>query len=363
MASIRRDQRSGNYHVLYRDVNKRQRTKGGFKTKRQAQIWATQIEARMQRGEVVDPQRGRIAFGPFAEDWLVNQHQLKPKTRNDYGHIVRGRLLPALATVPMAKIDRQRVQCLINEQAERYAPGSVKKTHMVLRQILAAAVDEDVLIKNPAERINLPRAGRRQMLFLNAQQVEALANAVPPRYGALVRFAAWTGLRAGEIVALRVSDFTEGLEAVRVTRSVANIGGQLIEGTTKTDRSRTVGIPVSLRDDLRALPAFASPTGSADALVFPGERGGLMNHANFYRRHFKPAVRRALPEELHGLRFHDLRHTAAALLIELGAHPKEIADRLGHSSITVTMDRYGHVMPARDQALTAALDTALRAAR
>lgn len=366
MAHIRKDPHgSGNWQVLYRDPEGKQRTKGGFKSEKQAKIAATQIEASMHRGSWVDPKRGRIRLGEFAEKWLADQHHLKPKTLNDYEHVVAARLIPALGTTPLNRIDHQRVQAFINEQARQYAPNSVKKTHMVLRRMLGAAVRQDVLVKNPAEGISLPRAEHRTMLFLTAEQVEAMARGVPARYTALVRFAAWTGLRAGEIAALRVGDFVDDeFTAVRVSRSVADVGGKLVAGTTKSDRTRVVGVPATLRDDLRLHLTLVHPTGfQADAPLFPGAQGGLHRHANFYRRFFRPAVKAALPEELQGLRFHDLRHTAAALMISLGAHPKEIAERLGHSSITVTMDRYGHVFPSRDQALTAALDTALRAVR
>jgi integrase len=90
--------------------------------------------------------------------------------------------------------------------------------------------------------------------------------------------------------------------------------------------------------------------------VFPGERGGMLRHGNFYFRHFKPAVVRPLPEELHELRFHDLRHTCASLLIQRGIHPLSISRHLGHSSIQITMDRYGHIFPDDQDKLARALD-------
>lgn len=98
----------------------------------------------------------------------------------------------------------------------------------------------------------------------------------------------------------------------------------------------------------------------SDAFVFVSPEGGTLNHKNFYRRHFKPAIAAAgLPPQT---RFHDLRHTCAALCIALGAHPKAIQERLGHSSITVTLDRYGHLFPKLDETLTARLGDLHRAA-
>jgi integrase len=143
------------------------------------------------------------------------------------------------------------------------------------------------------------------------------------------------------------------------------LNGVLSFGPTKTHRSRTVSLPNFLRMMLNEhLVASTSPIpaagGSADALVFPGPRGGPLRHGNFYRRHFRPAVEEALPHK-RALRFHDLRHTAASLLIAQGAHPKLIQARLGHASITTTLDRYGHLFPSVEEALAEKLDNAYSA--
>jgi len=103
---------------------------------------------------------------------------------------------------------------------------------------------------------------------------------------------------------------------------------------------------------------MASLPGGDDTLVFATPSGTPIRHGLLYRRRFKPAVYAALPPELHGLRFHDLRHTAASLSISQGAHPLLLKQRLGHSSIEIPMDRYGHLFPSAEQALCAGLDAA-----
>lgn len=134
----------------------------------------------------------------------------------------------------------------------------------------------------------------------------------------------------------------------------------------KTNRERKLTLPQFLKamltDHLASLP------GGTEALVFTGPGGGTVRHGLFYRRVFRPTVAGdaladpprapALPERLHGLRWHDLRHTCASLLIATGAHPKAIQERLGHGSITTTLDRYGHLMPGLADALADALDDA-----
>lgn len=195
------------------------------------------------------------------------------------------------------------------------------------------------------------------MLFLEPEEILRLADAITPAFRTLIVFAAYTGLRAGEIGALRVGRLNVLRGAAEVRESLADVKGKLIFGATKTYAQRTVRLPRFLCDSLGEHLA-GRPTRPED-LVFTGATGKPLRHNLFYARHFKPAVQRAgLP---HGLRFHDLRHTCAALLIAQGAHPRASMERLGHTSIQVTLDRYGHLFPALDEALTDGLETTYRA--
>ncbi|MHB1445372.1 MAG: site-specific integrase [Acidimicrobiales bacterium] len=206
------------------------------------------------------------------------------------------------------------------------------------------------------------------MLFLTAGQVRALAQAVQdhgeaarrrPPYGLLVEFAAFTGLRAGEIAALRMGDLDLRLGTVRVERAVGHVAGARLEGTPKTKAGRrTVEIPAFVVAQLKA--ELGDRVLDRDAPVFANANGQAFNYGTFYGLHFKPAVRRVLPAELHALRFHDLRHTYASFLVEQGAHPKEMAELMGHSSVQITLDRYAHVMPRMRTALAERLDAAYR---
>ena len=216
-------------------------------------------------------------------------------------------------------------------------------------------------------------SGRQEMHFLTPDQVEMVADEITdppirtgggehrrqsfPEYGFLDRFAAWTGLRAGELGALRRGrvDFLRG--HVHVAESVTEVHGKLVYGPTKTFETRTVPLVPSLREQLAQ---FMGRQGQMEDFVFHAPDGGPMRHQNFYGSHFKPAViRTGLP----GVRFHDLRHTYGALLIAQGAHPRAIMERMGHSSITVTLNTYGHLLPKIDEALTQRLEEMYRAAR
>lgn len=282
---------------------------------------------------------------------------LKPKTRLDYGVTLRRHVLPALGTAPVAMIDRAAMKRFTNDLASAGArPDVVRIAVQVARHVLAVAVEGGALKANPATALRLARPRKPEMLYLNPEQVQALAETIVKPYGTLIRFAAYTGIRAGEIGALRVKsiDFVRG--SVEVAESVSDVAGKLIVGPTKTYANRHVPVPRSLLDELQL--HLGDRIQDRDALVFTAREGGPLRHGNFYRSYFKTAVRAAgLPERL---RFHDLRHTYATFCIASTADPYAVMKRMGHSSITVTYDTYGHMFPERDAEITDRLESLLR---
>jgi len=177
-----------------------------------------------------------------------------------------------------------------------------------------------------------------------------------PEYGLLVRFAAFTGLRAGEIGALKVRRLDLMRRRVEVSESASEAHGKFEVGATKTYERRNVPVPAALIDQLVHHIAGKGP----DDFVFESPDGGPVRHSNWYPRHFKPAVVRAgLPD---GTRFHDLRHTYAAMLIAQGAHPRAMMERLGHSTIQVTLGTYGHLFPNLEESLDHALNSVFEGA-
>ena len=184
------------------------------------------------------------------------------------------------------------------------------------------------------------------MLFLEQEEVRALADAINPHYKTLVWTASLTGLRAGELLALRWKNLDLMHERLTVAEALKDVNGHLLFGPTKTHEVRTISLPRFLVEMLREHLASATFGTGPEDLVFPGPQGGPIRHNAFARRNFRPAVKKAVPHKA-GLRWHDLRHTAASLAIAAGAHPKQIQEMLGHSSITTTLDRYGHLSADR----------------
>ena len=329
------------------------------------------MEADIARGEWLDPHPGKETFADWAQRWLPTIAGRKPKTRESYESILRCHLMPRFADTPVSRIDHPAVLALIADLTSRGAgAGTVKNVRDVLRLILELARRSGAIRTNPVEGAKVPKKPPASMVFLTADQVMTLAEEIThppirrgggehrrrsfPERGLLVRFAAFTGLRAGEIVALRTEAVDLLHRRVQVLASATEAYGKLQFGPSKTYQRRSVPLPQSLVDELTSHLAGKDPSD----FVFTSSRGGPLRQSNFYARSFKPAVLRAgLPEET---RFHDLRHTYAALLIAEGAHPRAIMERLGHSSIQVTLGTYGHLFPSLEASLTEALDDVYR---
>jgi integrase len=200
------------------------------------------------------------------------------------------------------------------------------------------------------------------MHFLTPLQVDALADAIDDRFRAAVYLAAYGGMRAGELWALRFERVHVEKRTIRITESASEAGGWHV-GTTKTGKPRTITMPGFLADMLAAhIEQYAS------GFIFTAPHGGPVLHHNFKRRHYTTACINAglgtkvnqehnRPARYQGVRFHDLRHTCAAFLLDLGRNLHEIKEYLGHSSIRVTSDRYGHLYPGTRAAMADALDS------
>jgi integrase len=360
VASIEKRTRNGRttYSVRYRDPAGRSRRKV-FARKTDADNWLTDNEHARRHRAWVDPTAGRDRLGEWAERWFSSTVALRPGTRRVYRQVLDGQILPALGAAPLASIDSLAVR---EWQAGLVGAGlsasRVRNAAQVLSQILDAAVEGGRLARNPARGVRRPRLAHREMTFLDAAQVEALANAITVPYGVLVRFLGWTGLRIGEAAALRIGRLDLLAGRVEVVEAATEVGGRLEWGPTKTGERRTVPLPRFLAEELGAY--LADRPHSPSDLVFTMPAGGPLRASKWGERYFRPAVRATgLPD---GLRVHDLRHTAASLAIRENASVKIVQAMLGYRSATQTLDRYGHLYPSDLDALAERLDRAHAAA-
>jgi len=345
MASIEKRTRNGrvSYSVRYRDPAGRSRRKV-FARKVDADGWLHANETAKQDRRWVDPAAGRERFGQWAERWYATTAALRPTTRRDYRVLLDNQVLPAFAGARLADLDALAVrEWLAVLVGGGLSAKRARKAHQVLSQVLDAAVDGGKLARNVAAGVKLPKVQRREMHFLDAVQVEQLADAIDSRFATLVRVAAYTGLRPCELVALRVGRLDLLRGTVRVAEAAPEVAGRLEWGGVKTHEARTVRLPRFLCDELGAYLADR-PYGPED-LVFTAPLGGPLRESKFIPGYFKPAV--AAVGLSPTLRFYDLRHAAASLLIREGASVKAVQKQLGHATASITLDTYGASVPRR----------------
>jgi len=340
------------WRARWRDPAGRQRTKS-FARKVDAERFLLGVEDAKLRGAYVDPAAGKMNFGEWAERWYKTTAGLKPSTRHTYRQLLDYQILPTFGRATLAGIDTLLVREWLAALVEaELSPSRIRNAHQVLSQILATAVEANRLARNPAKGVRLPRIIRREMHFLTAAQVEQLAAAIAAPFPLLVRFDAYTGLRAGELAALRVGRLDLLRGRCEVVESATEVDGRLVWGVTKTYERRTVRLPRFLCELLGAYLA-GRPHAPGD-LVFTMPQGGPLREHKFAERYFKPAALTVgLPA---ALRVHDLRHTCASLLIREGASIKAVQHHLGHKSASITLDRYGHLFPEELDHLADRLD-------
>lgn len=338
------------YRVRYRAPDSRERSRTFFNL-RDAEQFEAQCELDRARGLWIDPSLGKRRLAEYADKWLSGQGHLANRTRQKVAGHLRNHIVPGFGPFRLNAIQAEDVrEWLVGLTVDPSTANAILGT---LTRVLETATRDGVLPRNPCAHVDrLAEGAMFEARFLSAEQVNELASAIAPRYRALVLLAAYSGLRWGELAALRTADvdFLNGV--VVVERSMESPGDRPVFKRPKSGKARSVTIPRGVAQVVGE--HIGQHPGDVDA-VFTSPSGRHLDHSNFYPRDFRPAVKRALglPTDF---RFHDLRHTSVALAIKLGAHPKQIQERLGHSTIRLTLDRYGHLFPTLDETLQERLD-------
>jgi integrase len=361
----KRTTRSGEtrYEVRVRGTDGKERSRT-FRTKKEAERHERAHHAAIDSGVWIDPRAGRVTLAAWATEWQRTVVHLRPKTRKIYDVNLRNHILPVLGDYELAKLTPSMLRAWLSDLAAKdgrrskpIAAGTVAQAYRTLNRVLAAAVDDELVGRNPLRGVKAPRVEPEPMRFLTHEEVATLAAAIDARYRALVYVAAYTGLRAGELIALRRSH----VDLLRRTIAV-------VEQVQYLDRRHLVSPPKSAAGRRSvALPGFVVneldghlreiPDRSADALVFPAPEGGYLHLENFRKRVWLRAIEQA---GLTPLRIHDLRHTCASLAIAAGADVKVLQRMLGHASAALTLDRYGHLLPGQAASVADRLDQLAR---
>ncbi len=350
--------------------------RGTFDGQRKSFFGRTQQEAihklraaqkAQQEGLPVLAERQTVA--QFLSGWLESaQPSLKFRTFQRYEEYVRLHALPELGRVRLARLSPQHLQRLYANRLEAgLSAMSVQHLHAVLHRALGQAARWGLVARNVADLVTPPRGARREMKTLSPEQARVLLDtAAGERLEAIYVLALTTGIRQGELLALRWRDVNLEAGTVQVRGSLQRLPEGLTVVEPKTDSSRRqVALTKAAVEALRRHRVRQAEerllVGAAwehNDLVFANEVGRPLEVRNLVRRSFLPLLKRAgLPR----IRFHDLRHTAATLLLGQGVHPKVAAEMLGHTRISTTLDLYSHVTPTMQREATEAMDALLTA--
>ncbi|HVC15444.1 MAG TPA: site-specific integrase [Acidimicrobiales bacterium] len=350
---------SGRYEVRYRDPIGRPRRRR-FDTKGAAKDHLATVRTKGLEGSYIAPELGRLTFGQWRAQWWATKIDLRARTLTRYERDLRLHIGPRFDRHQLAKITRTEVQAWIADMRAAGVPDSaIRRRFSVFRKIMADAVADERIVKSPCRGVTLPQVRRLEIVVLTAEEVAQLAAAMPAWCRSFVWVAAYTGLRWSEMIGLRRRDVDLLRRRITVSRQIVEVGSRFRGfDEPKTDAGkRVVDLPPFLCEILEGQLERAQP--GPDGLVFVNTRGNPPHLSSFTSQSWRRArAKIGRPD----LRWHDLRHTAVALRIALGAHPKQIQETMGHSSITVTLDIYGNLFPTLGESVADGLEATYRAA-
>lgn len=337
------------------------------KSHEEARRKLTEALANRDKGLTYDSEG--LTVGEYLARWLEDsvRGSVKVNTYQSYSSMVRLHVCPTLGRTKLAALTPAHLQTLYRRKLdEGFAPKSVKYVHTTLHRALKQAVKWGLVPRNAAAEADPPKVRTPEMSPLSPTQARTLLQAATGnRLEALYVLAVTTGMRQGELLGLGWEDVDPEARTVRVRRTLtlAKGGPRLTEPKTRGSRRsiRLTALAVEALERHRARQecegAAAGGVWNEWALVFCTRRGTPIRRDNLHDKHWKPLLRRSgLPD----IRFHDLRHTCATLLLTKGVHPKIVSEMLGHSSIAITLDTYSHVIPGMGDVAASAMEDALR---
>jgi len=342
---------SGRYQVRYLHAGMSHTAPDTFKTRADALAWLSTTEADLLRGSWVDPGAGKVTFVTYATDWLERQHHLRPRTVELYRYLLDRHLVLTFGDRALADISATQVTAW-HRAIVADLPATSPKAYRLLSQLMRAAVKDECIVRNPCSVKGAASEDRKDQTIPTVAEVQALADAVPRQYKAMVLLAAWCSLRFGELAALR-RDRIDMLHCeIRVTETVTELtGGDRFAGAPKTAAGRrSVAIPPHLIGVVEEHLRTVAPV--QDALVFSAPEGGYLQRHNFRHRVWLPALQTTGL----GFRFHDLRHSGLTWAAASGATIAELMHRGGHATSATAM-RYQHATKDRDRAIALALSS------
>ncbi|PAQ09720.1 site-specific integrase [Mesorhizobium temperatum] len=365
---------------IYDAAGKRRRKWHTFETtsKRKAEEECARLITELKSGNYVEPTKQTVA--QFLDEWIAFiKPSVAPKTLERYTELCRKNIVPLMGDVVLAKLKTDRIDAAFTKALRSgrsdgtggLSPHTVHHMRRALIKALEQAVTWERLAKNPARATTPPKVERKRMTVYDAAQTGALLDALrPSRLFVPVLLAVMCGLRRGEIIALRWRNVELGdnLRQLSVVESAEQTdAGDVRYKEPKSGRARTIALSSTVITELKAHRARQAEEQlrlgirpGPDSFVVAQIDGSALQPRSLTREWTKNKIiqRSALPR----IRFHDLRHTHASQMLSSGVHPKIASERLGHSSIGITLDLYSHVMPGMQADAAERVDEAIQRA-
>ncbi|MGY5009644.1 tyrosine-type recombinase/integrase [Streptomyces sp. 900105755] len=360
-----RQYRSGRWTASYLGPDgERIRAEETFETKKDAEIWLSQVEADLTRGDWRAPDTGAVNFRTYAEKW-VEERELPVRTVDLYEDLLRVHIFPAFAALDLDEITGPRVREWRSDRLRTTgAKTTVAKAYRLVKAIMETAVDDELISRNPCRIKGAGKESAAERRIATVAQVDALADAIGIRWRLMVYLGAYGPMRPEELAGLRRRDVDLDNLLIRVrVAEPERTNGKRAPGETKTDAGvRSVALPAFLpaflhKDVRRHLDWYAEK--GPDGLLFVGEKGAAFRRTSFGRKWRRARTAVGLPD---GFRFYDLRHTGHTLSTRSGATLKNTMVRAGQSSEKAAMI-YQHSGHDRQQEVAAGLDSMVCAER
>jgi integrase len=346
---------------------KRTRIKRSFNTKKEAKIAMAEalLEVKNSRNK---PNNVQISVGEYLSYWLENyaKTNTKPKTYAEYEKIVKTHLQPSLGHIELQELKSTQLQNYYKEKLNVLSAQSVTHHHRVLSKALNDAIDWEFIEKNVAKGAKPPKPSKREMNTYTVEQLNFLlktAKERTPVFYPIMYAAAHTGMRKSELIGLTWKNVDFHTQRLYIRQTITEANGQyFFNSIPKNEKPRGIKLTAelakllgSLKEEHEKQQKILGDGFNPHNLVFCNSKGNIMAPSEISRA-LKRAIKAAnLPD----IRFHDLRHSHATILLQANVHPKIVSARLGHSKISVTMDTYSHLTDSIEGIAVDTLDTLL----
>ncbi|MFS0592533.1 site-specific integrase [Cytobacillus horneckiae] len=344
---------------------RRQRSKSGYKTKKEAQAALAELVNNVEKGNVVEA--SSRYFNEFTIEYMdkTYKNRVKASTYDRTMSLLNTHILPWFENIQLKDINPFMVHEFYDEKIKEYTPSYVQRMHEIMRRILYKAFEWELILKDVASRLEPPKKEKTVLDVWSVQNVnDYLKFTKHSRYHPIFYLAAHTGMRKGEILGLSWEDVDFESRKLKINKTLYKITGEFLLQSPKSYSSiRTIYMDDDLIRVLKKQKVKQNiekmkfgTVYKEHNMVFAQETGEFINPTAVNQLFTRFIKQSKLPY----IRFHDLRHTHATILLQMGVNPKLVADRLGHSSVKITLDIYSHVLPEMQQNLTDQFSKAMK---